>query len=881
MVTDVVFPAAGFISMAMVAASQVHEESKERVAVRGYSLRNVHIKTAMIVPEEDHGMEVVFCMELPVTSSGRSPDWASFSISSVKQSLEDWTEHCTGLIRVEVTEGSNKNHKINKSVCCRPINSRAWYRKFASLGLGYGPTFQGLSQIHANAQESEASAQIALRATTEVMVGPESEYPLHPTALDATLQLGIIACHGGQPDKTRTAFVPTHIPHLFLRKGGFDGDIEESHGTATARGELRGLRGAYVNIELVNQIGDVVLQIDNLRYIRYQDSRTPVSMDQGAFTSPFTRLVWRPDARLLDNTDTELLFPVPSENVRHVNLFPLMDKFACLFMADVYERLLSKTDSPKPSGQVAHFVAWIKRRVEHGAGGEMTDARALPSNVRLQELEAAYKEIGSVTEAQAAKRLHENMEDILHERRTAVDLLIQDNLLTALYGTGLFMTSAYPQLFSFFDLLGHADPNLSILELGAGTGGASRIVMKALTGSNGMKRYNRYTFTDISAGFLSSAREVWKEILDVDYAVLDIEQDPLAQGFESSYAVLIASQTLHATASISNTLRNCRSLLKPGGKLVLVENTRNMDFVGIILGTLTGYWHGIPDGRTDSPFLSRERWDMELRKAGFSGIDLALSDYPEPHNIMTVLVSSALTEPLRTEGPEDKLTGMKPPEIQILYSGERLPPLLHVVSQELEKKGIPLAVAPTTETAMSCAPLESRTMIFLDVNSLLLNATEDELLRFQYLVRTSRSIVVITSGSIARGIHPDVAFIPGLMRTLATENPGCRFLSIDIDANNFEIESCRLAESIINMEADLQQHDSMADSQDGEFIWQDGCMWVSRFVPDVSLEAYAELPQARTRHAELLPLDSQALYALISKCRASLARCISGPTQSY
>jgi ubiquinone/menaquinone biosynthesis C-methylase UbiE len=169
-----------------------------------------------------------------------------------------------------------------------------------------------------------------------------------------------------------------------------------------------------------------------------------------------------------------------------------------------------------------------------------------------------------------------------------VELLLEDDLLTALYEKGMLI-SVYPQLSSLFKLLGHADPNQRILELGAGTGGATRVALKALSSANGIKRYKDYTFTDVSADFLAPARERLADHYDLNFSVMDIEIDPLSQGYKNSYDIVMASQTLHATKTIANTLLNCRRLLKPGGKLILVENTQNHDFVGIALGTLTGY----------------------------------------------------------------------------------------------------------------------------------------------------------------------------------------------------------------------------------------------------------------------------------------------------
>ena len=57
-------------------------------------------------------------------------------------------------------------------------------------------------------------------------------------------------------------------------------------------------------------------------------------------------------------------------------------------------------------------------------------------------------------------------------------------------------------------------------------------------------------------------------------------------------------------------------------------------------GTLPGYWLGAQDGRPSSPFISRESWHARLLDAGFPGIGVALSDYPEPDDCTSVMIAS-------------------------------------------------------------------------------------------------------------------------------------------------------------------------------------------------------------------------------------------------
>lgn len=833
--------------MAVEAASRVyHDTFAEPLQITGYSLRNVDIKSALRIPEDDDGVELISSMGPGHTATAKSPAWASFTISSVARDLNEWTEHCSGLVKVEVSAPTTQKDWSDPDLDARFPDVRSWYNQFAAIGTGYGPVFQPLSDIQADPDQNVALANVALDTAANTVPGGESSYPLHPAALDATFQLGLIACYGGQVERASTAFVPVHLSQLYLKNG-----IDRDSCTAIARGKRQGLRGAYINLQMLSKSGDVVLDVDTLRCISYNESKSDDQLQSKAFSSPFTRLVWKPDIRTVTNSRLRQIFPSPPEN--HDGIAPLErgDMITCLVVADIFDTFIHVEDRLAPSGDLRHWLNWVKSCVEKDQRANMVEARQMSPDERRQLLQALYSEAGDSPEAKAARRLHENMGLILHGQKTGLDVLVPDGLLTALYETGHFIIGAYPQLFNIIDCLGHANPNLRILEVGAGTGGATRVAMKALVGANGIKRYADYTFTDISAGFLTSAQEFMSEFRDVKFSVLDIEQDPAEQGYEPAYDVVLASQAIHATASMDRTLANCRKLLKPGGKLVLVESTRMRVLPGLLYGTLTGYWLGVSDDRSEGPFMDLPTWDLRLRKAGFSGTELFLDDYPRPHNTTSAMVSTVV----RPEGTQSSPRSST--IVHLLYGAHGASPLLVRLVQEFTRRGITPIASPLGKASESVSP-NLRVVAFLEGKDLLLDADEGRLQLFQHLARNASSMIWLTSCGIAKGRNPDGAFVTGLLRTIGTENPAGRFLSVDIDAENFDIEDDHLIRNIVDHEAGLQHHTTDGGSEDREFVWQEGCMWVSRAVPDAGLESYTRtIETPKNRGADLLPLDSQ------------------------
>ncbi|NEO73021.1 type I polyketide synthase [Moorena sp. SIO3H5] len=158
---------------------------------------------------------------------------------------------------------------------------------------------------------------------------------------------------------------------------------------------------------------------------------------------------------------------------------------------------------------------------------------------------------------------------------------------------------------------------IRVLEIGGGTGGTTSYILPALNGSQ-----TEYMFTDIGALFTTKAKEKFSDYKFVNYQTLDIETDPIAQGFESNYYdIVVAANVLHATTKMHQTMTNVRKLLAPGGMLVLLEATSRQRWIDLIFGMLEGWWKFQDyDLRPDYPLLSRNQWKKLLGETGFTEV---------------------------------------------------------------------------------------------------------------------------------------------------------------------------------------------------------------------------------------------------------------------
>jgi NAD(P)-dependent dehydrogenase (short-subunit alcohol dehydrogenase family)/acyl carrier protein len=136
-------------------------------------------------------------------------------------------------------------------------------------------------------------------------------------------------------------------------------------------------------------------------------------------------------------------------------------------------------------------------------------------------------------------------------------------------------------------------------------------------------------FSDVSQLFLSRARQTFAEFPFVRYERLDIERDPVSQQFDAhSFDIAIASNVVHATRDLRQTLANVRKLLKPGGILVLLEGTERLRWVDLTFGLTSGWWRFEDfDLRPSYPLMPVSRWQQLLPSLGFD--DVATLPAPE------------------------------------------------------------------------------------------------------------------------------------------------------------------------------------------------------------------------------------------------------------
>ncbi len=105
-----------------------------------------------------------------------------------------------------------------------------------------------------------------------------------------------------------------------------------------------------------------------------------------------------------------------------------------------------------------------------------------------------------------------------------------------------------------------SDRTIRILEIGAGTGATSEVLLPLLPPDRA-----EYVFTDLSKLFLQRAAERFTAYPFVRYELLNLESPPGEQGFaDGQFDLIVAVNVVHATQDITVSLGNIRQLLAPG-----------------------------------------------------------------------------------------------------------------------------------------------------------------------------------------------------------------------------------------------------------------------------------------------------------------------------
>ncbi|KAL4802595.1 hypothetical protein BDV18DRAFT_163998 [Aspergillus unguis] len=590
-----VLPSACYIAIA-------GEAIREISGHKDFSLRRVTLHQEPTL-HEHHQIELL--TQFRPSEQGQ---WYDFSITSYFEG--NWTKLCTGQAR----DGRHGTFEVAKSQPGpRKVRKERFYRAMTEAGRDYRGRFRVLANIAAGVSGSEAAAKIV-----DMREKHEGSYTLHPSTITSIFQLVNVAQNQGR--YLDRLVVPTYIEEVYFSPSSASID---AHSMITkTNGRTLATATGFSGDDLVLAMSNIELDVLNT------DSQRGPDPHAGA------RLVWRPD---INEVDISSLIR-PSGDVSSWLL--IVEELALTCAVQASRHFPSDTCSP----HYIKYQQWLhlqRQLAEQGEYAHVPSCQAIASMSPLdreQHIINLYKtalDTPARDIATAVMRIFEELPSLFSGQTDSLNLLMKDDLLGAIYAFKLCDFS------NFFRVFGHNRPTMRVLEIGAGTGGATAAILPALHGAHGERLYESYTYTDISTAFFEGAEERFASYEGIEYRPLDITENIGPQGFNGSYDLIIASNVLHATPDLQNTLANVKALLRPNGKLFLQELAPATKWINYIMGTLPGWWLST-DNRPWEPYVCPERWDAELRAAGLSGADSVVHDGQMNAHIVSSMLSSSL-----------------------------------------------------------------------------------------------------------------------------------------------------------------------------------------------------------------------------------------------
>lgn len=368
------------MALAIEAAMQ-HCEVK-KIDVIGMTLRNVDLKTALIIPESDAGLEIQLRLSQASLSSETVPSY-SFSVESY--SNDAWTVHSEGtIVPLTATQdlSASPTHPVKQDVLSQRHTGKRWNDTFRRVGFEYGSSFNSLDKIRTHKKYYQAAGQIPL-ATTSTLMADESRYILHPSTVDCLLQLCIISIHAGLYQDMPWGVVPINFEEVTLLPPGEDADTV---GHAVAWNNVRGERARYFNTssQLATQAGKVLLNIKGLHTVAYEAALPPHS-ESPMKPLPYAGVVWKADLAICPLEDALLACaqgnPAASAVPKVVDLLSHKQPLSSVLVVDSLGRfVISQILQSLPTTADLHVAHGASQTVEDGSSAEEGRVRriALP-----------------------------------------------------------------------------------------------------------------------------------------------------------------------------------------------------------------------------------------------------------------------------------------------------------------------------------------------------------------------------------------------------------------------------------------------------------------------------------------------------------------------
>ncbi len=663
----VVYPGAAYVEMALAAAGEAFGQGP-------CFMEEIEFQKPLLLTESDP----------PTLQLYFDPSETSFSIySCVKDAEQSWVRHVTGKLT------RNQNGSVPKPVvlseirsrCINGISKKDCYEQFHEMGLQYGPCFQAIAQLWSGKGEVLGQLRVPEALETEI-----EDYRLHPSILDACFQL-LIGIVLKDEDRVKGVYLPVQIDQLWFY--GRPGLQSWAHVCLVEQSATH----LKADIQLLDERGNVLVKIQGLRC---QSLRTAQELASEQIYDHLYEYQWQIEARL----GQDLLYqpadyiPSPlqisesleseatrlSEQLGRQDYYDKMEpRFNVLCTAYIFKVLRQLGWEPQLHQRISldSLAEQLSVVSQHqrllGRLLEILDAEGILNQIdgqweviqlpAVEEPQEIWKTLLAQfpdyqAELMLLGRCGQKLAEVLRGEVDPLQLIFPEGSLTT--SEHLYQDSPSYRIYNHLvrkaitTALEHLPEGrkVRVLEIGAGTGSMTSYVLPKLPTNR-----TEYLFTDVSPMFTTSAEKKFRDYPFVKYEQMDIETDPVSQGFAAhSFDLILASDVLHATRDLHQTLENVKQLLASNGLLVLLELTNAPYWFDLVFGMLKGWWlFADVDVRPTRPLLPLRKWQDLLEEVGFTEV-ASLSDTDRASESLHTVILAQSSHVQQETLPEPSVT---------------------------------------------------------------------------------------------------------------------------------------------------------------------------------------------------------------------------------
>jgi hybrid polyketide synthase/nonribosomal peptide synthetase ACE1 len=809
---QIVFPAAGYVASALEAAMALCKH--KHVTACLIEVIDVEFGRALVFDDSSSSVEVIISM---ANITRVDPDtieahfWYHGSDGKGDAAL-NLLSH--GKVRISIGEPFEGILPARRPTPPNLIKVPAEDFYSASRDLEYqwaGP-FVGLDKLERKLGYAEGVINV---------IEP-SDFLIHPTVIDVAFQGVLLGYSYPDDGQLWSIHVPGRVRHLsinpalckaYAAKGPlpFVSTCDQDMLSMTGNSEV------YTGDPSVE---NCMMQVEDMDCVPL--SRATAHDDQEVFATIQWGLA-QPDAEAVT-------LDVAAGSSEQDDLMRHLERLAAYYMRTI-QKEIPADHAARKEGPYTRFLQYVDGMLDASAqeSGQSFISREW-ENDTLEQLTSASESFNDTVEMQL---LHAVAKSVLEsaEATDDTDHGIDGELLRKFYKEADMLGMRHEQLVRLMKQLVHRNPSAKVLQIGSGTGTATQAILDEMASS-----FASYTVTDVHSEQFEYIKTLIPEHLNQTlFSTLDTRLDPVAQGLvDRSFDVVIAFLALRARPDTQESLQNIRRLLKPGGRMVVVEMLPKISpAYGFMFGALLHWWDGVPDDQCTLPVMDLAEWDSMLREAGFSGCDTIAGGSVDEDGSgdMTLFDTQAMDEktsflrnPLSTASLELFQPGSLIEDL-IILGGKSLKTsrlILEIKSmvkwhcgQVREARSLPaLRAMKMTQntTVLSLAQLDTSVFQTLD---------EADWESLKAMLMNAGVLLWVTQGR--RSQNPWAAMMVGLLRSIVREIPTLSYRVLDFESAS-EMNAHSLASSLLRFQAECKflKDGEMHTSVENEIVVKEG-----------------------------------------------------------